>query len=503
MSRSSLWLACAVAWPITLAMPQAANAGPKDMVVVHYRLPASAYAMETADTYVLMRAGCLETLTKYAKDGRLAPSLAESWTQIDDNSWDFKIRPNVKFQDGTSLNAEAVAASLNHVLKATTPPRGFTPAEISSITIVDSMTLRISTPTAVQLLPYRLAGPSTGILSQAAYRPDGINIIGTCTGPFTIAKENPKQSLQLVRNDNYWGNKAKLTSIDFRFISDGGTRVAQLRSGEAHLVMGIPAANAQTLKSNKNLRVVTTTLPRTTKLVVNNSREPYKDVRVRQALQYAINRDEIAMGVFEGFATPAIGPFGPGQPWSYGDERAIPYDPEKAKTLLKEAGVDPAKLKLELMAYTDRAELPVLATVIQAQLKKIGVNADVKVANWPAIEPNFRAGTFDTGLLSRSAVTDMSDPSGYLIADYSCDGSYNLGKVCDPKIDKDIKDAMAIKDDAERNKRYRAIAEELQAKAVAVYLVHEQQIDGMSQRVRNFDLDQLGYYLVTEELDLE
>lgn len=496
-------VALAVMWPMALVMPHEASAGPKDMVVVHYRLPASAYAMETADTYVLMRAGCLETLTRYGKDGRLAPSLAESWSQVDDRSWDFKIRSNVKFQDGTALDAEAVAASFNHVLKATTPPRGFTPREITAVTVVDPMTVRISTSSAVQLLPYRVAGPSTGILSKAAYRGDAINILGTCTGPFTIVKENPKQSLQLVRNENYWGQKAKLASVDFRFIADGGTRVAQLRSGEAHLVMGIPAANAQTLKNSRNLKIVTTTLPRTTKLLVNNSREPFSDVRVRRALQHAINRDEIAMGVFEGFATPAIGPFGPGQPWSYGQDKAVGYDPEKAKALLKEAGIDPAKLKLELMAYTDRAELPVLAAVIQAQLKKIGVTVDVKVANWPAVEPNFRAGTYDTGLMSRSAVTDMSDPSGYLIADYSCEGSYNLGKICDPAIDKAIKEAANAKDDEERNKRYRVLAEDLQNKAVAIYLIHEQQIDGMSQRVRHFELDQMGYYLVTNELDLE
>ena len=273
--------------------------------------PAAAWAIETNDAHSLTRAGCLETLVQYTAEGELEPMLATEWSQVEPTTWEFTLRDGVTFQDGTPMDAEAVAGALSHVLEVETPARAFNADVIAGVEAADEATVRISTPKPDPLVPLRVANANAGILAPKAYEGKQIDIEGTCTGPFTVTEEVPQQSLSLEANADYWGGEVTLDSAEVRFVLDGAARATQLQSGEAHIAKSLPVANLATLEGDANLEIAQLELTRTTVMLLNNSQPPFDDPLVRQAIQSAVDTQAIVDGVYEGAAVPAVGPFGP------------------------------------------------------------------------------------------------------------------------------------------------------------------------------------------------
>ena len=464
--------------------------------------PQAGWALETDDAFVLTNAGCLEALTRRDADGALRPALAESWTRHSPTEWDFAIRPGVVFQDGTPLTAAVVSDALNALLAATAPPRAFSPKRVASVEAVGPMTVRIATPAPSVLLPARVAAPNTGILSPAAFAGATVDPVGHCTGPFEIVEYLPLQAVRLKRNDNYWGGPVSLEAGELRFIPEGSVRATQLRTGEAQISLRLPISEVIGLQSEPDIEVRSVAQARTTGLYINNAKAPLDDANVRRAIQHAIDTAAIAAAVYEGAARPAVGPFGPDDPWAPADAAAVPQDRTRARQYLTEAGVDPGSLDLVLLAYTERPELPDLAAVVQAQLGDIGIAVELKVANYATLEPDLMAGDFDMFLMSRGYLTDVADPIGFLTADYSCGGGFNLSQFCDSALDDKIDAAVATEDTQARHALYREIGGELHSRAVTVYVVHQQRNDGMAARVRNYRVHPDGHYLFTPDLAL-
>ena len=465
--------------------------------------PKSGWALETDDAIELSKAGVLESLTRVDNDIKVQPALAASWKQTAPDTWDITLREGAKFQDGTTaVDATAVTQALNHVLKAEAPPAAFSPDIIASVKAADPQTVRITTKGPDPLMPFRLASPNTGILAPAGYEGGKINPIRTATGPFVLVKEVPKQSITLERNASWWGGNVGLAGAEMRFIPDGGVRATQVRTDEAQIGVVIPISSLPEFQSASDVRVNVQSLPRTTALYLNNAKAPFNKKEVRQAIQSAIDVQSIADNVYEKAAKPAVGPFLPDEPW--GDEQAKPvaYDPDKATQLLAQAGVNPGSLQVDLWAYQERPELKDVATAIQAMLKKVGITAKIRNAEYAALEPDLLAGKFDMMLLSRNHLSAVADPAGFLQADYTCKGGYNLSHFCDPTIDKQVAQASKLADPNARYDLYRQVADKLQADAVDVFLVHEQQHDALRASVQNYRLNPVGYYYLTPDLAL-
>jgi len=472
------------------------------IVYDEFKTPSAAWAPETDDGIVLSRVGCLETLLRYEPDGTLSKYLATSWKQVKPTAWDFTLRDGVDFQDGTPMDADAVVGALQHVLDAATPARSFNPDVVSGVKAIDESTVEITTPAPDVLLPLRMASPNTGILAPKAYEGKQIDIKGTCTGPFTVVDEVPAQSLKLERNDNYWGGKPNIASAEVRFIVDGATRVTQLQTGEAQIVSAVPAVSQATLQDGGDVQLDSLQAPRTTAMLLNNSRPPFDNPLVRQALQHAIDLDSIATSVYEGGAVPASGPFSPDDPWAPAGAKAAAYDPEEAKRLFDKAGVDPSSLSFELIAYKDRPEFADLAAVIQAQLGQLGIKVKIKAGEYASFEPDLLSGEFDAALLSRGYLVDLGDPSGYLMSDYACDGSYNIAHYCDPATDAMINKAAKTEDADARDEQYAKIAEKLQSDAASVFLVDESLVTGVASDVQGFETHPLNFYVLTADLSI-
>jgi peptide/nickel transport system substrate-binding protein len=345
------------------AAPALAQAG-ATVVLAEVFGPRAGFALETDDAQILTKAGCLEMLTRVDFDGTLTPALATSWVQSTPTTWDFTLRPNVQFADGKALDAPAVVSALNRTLHAAAPARAFSPRVVSQITALDDHTVRITTPAASVLVPLRMANPNTGILSPGAFQGERINPVKACTGPFTIVEDVPRQMLKLERNAQYWGGPVGYARAEFRYVPDGQVRATMVQTGEAQIATVLPVSVLREIP--KTLDVIKTELPRTTSLYLNTAKSPFNDVRVRQAIQSAIDTTAIASSVFEGLAEPAVGPFAPGEPWAPRDAKPIQPDPNKARDLLAAAGIKPNSLKMQIWAYPERAELPDLAAVLQA-----------------------------------------------------------------------------------------------------------------------------------------
>ena len=182
--------------------------------------------------------------------------------------------------------------------------------------------------------------------------------MGTCTGPFTVTEDNSPQSAQLERNESYWGGEAKAATAEMRFVIDGEARLTQLQAGEANIVESVPPASLSGLQGDDSVEVLELQLPRTTSMLVNNSRPPFDDPVVRQALQHAVDTQAIADSIYEGAAVPAIGPFSPDDPWAPEGAEPIAVDTDEAESLFEQAGVDPNSLTFELSPTTTGPSSP-------------------------------------------------------------------------------------------------------------------------------------------------
>lgn len=473
-----------------------------NIVYAHQFAPDAGWALESDDAFILTNIGAGETLVRYDTDGSLQPSLAESWKQSSPTEWTVKLRTDVKFQDGTPMDAQSVVDALNHVLKAPTPARSFNPDTVASVKATDDSTVTITTTAPDVLLPYRLASPNTVILTSKGYSGRAVDIVGTGTGPFTVTDVNGRQSVKLERNEDYWGGEPKLATAEVRFVVDADARVTQLQAGEAQIVDSIPPSSKVTLEGDDNVEVLELQLPRTTSLLVNDSKPPFDNPKVRQALRAAIDTDAIAQSIYEGAAGPAVGPFSPDDPWAPEGAEPVSADPDEAKRLLDEAGVDPSDLSFELIAYNDRPEFADLAAVIQDQLSKIGVDVKIRAGEYASFEPALLSGDFDAALLSRGYLTDVGDPAGYLTSDFTCDGGYNIAHYCDEKTDAMIKEAVTVKDAEERYAKYAEIGAKLQDDAAGIFLVHNSAQNAISKDVHGYEIHPLGFYTLTPELSV-
>ena len=474
--------------------------GDQTIVVASRETVDNAWAVETDDAFLMSVAGIGEMLLRTNFDGDVEGYLATDWERTGDLTWEFTLREGVTFHDGTPVDAAAVVASLEHLLGVEAPARSFNPTSIAGVAAVGDNVVEVTSTEPNALIPLYLASPNTVILAAKAYAGSTIDPTEAGTGPFVLTAQNLPTSFTLTRNDNYWGGDVGLAGIDFQLIPDGSTRATLLQTGEAQIASTLPIPTIPLIQGNSELAFVPGQLARTNSLYLNNQKAPLNDIRVRQAIQAAIDVDAIANQVLEGAVAPATGPFAANAAWAPEGAAPIAYDVEKAKGLLADAGIAEGSLTLGLWTYPSRAELPDVAVAIQGMLADVGIAVEVRVADYAALEPDVLAGDFDMMILSRSYLTDINDPAGYLRADYTCEGSFNLSHFCDPAVDAQIEEAVGNEDAEARYAVYAALAERFQEEAIDVYLYNPQELAGTSAKISGFRVHPLEHFVATKDI---
>jgi peptide/nickel transport system substrate-binding protein len=399
-------LTLAAAFTLAAGLASAQTAITLGMQLEPPNLDPTAGAAAAIDEVVY--ANIFEGLTRYNPDGSVAPALAESWEISDDGTvYTFKLRPGVKFHDGTDFTADDVKFSLDRARAAdSTNAQKALFAGIADVTVVDPLTVKVT-----------LSAPNGGFLTNLAWgdavivAPESAANLATApvgTGPFKFTRWVQGDRVEIERNPDYWGPAPALEKATFKFIADPTAAFAAMMAGDVDAFPVFPAPeNLGQFSADPRFKVIVGSTEGETILALNNTDPALADVRVRQAIAHAINRQEIIDGAMFGYGTPIGTHFAPHNP-DYVDLTGISaYDPEKAKALLAEAGYGGGltlSLKLPPPTYARRG-----GEIIAAQLRAVGIETQIENLEWAQwLETVFKGKDFDLTIVSHTEPMDIN-----------------------------------------------------------------------------------------------
>ncbi|HBS84479.1 MAG TPA: ABC transporter substrate-binding protein [Halomonas campaniensis] len=453
--------------------------------------PRSGLTPLSDDAFKLSRWSTAETLIRLDASSDPQPFLATEWEQLDGHTWRFVIRDGVSFHDGTTLTVSDVVNALTAATQAAPKPRILDGVNMTIEADGDNAVI-VRTATNDPLIPNRLSSPQLAILAASAYGEDGrVNPIKAGTGPFVLTEINGTSSAHLDRFDDYWGEPAKVAGIDADYVPDGTARAAALRTGAADVIEAIPVSQVALLDPE---RVHEVPMPRTNTLYLNTESGPMTDPGLRAAVRDAIDRSAIVNTVYEGRADIAEGLLGPALAWA-SDYRA-PLEDRTTPTA-------PNGTDITLATFTDRAELPEVAVLLEQQLTRAGFNVNQEVREYAHIEADALAGEFDAFILSRATVLDSGDPVAYMFSDFACAGSFNIAQLCDPAADEALANAAMLPTGDERRQAIIEAEAAILRTDAAIPMLHERVIQGESARVSNAERDPRERALITEQTTID
>jgi peptide/nickel transport system substrate-binding protein len=445
--------------------------------------------------WYMSEAGIYETLFTYDKDMNLVPSLATGYEQVGDTEWIIHLRKNVTFHDGTPFNADAAIYSINRV-KDDPENRWYDQYNfVESISAVDDYTLKIITqepyaPTISILADVRASSMVSPSAANLSIEPMG-------TGPFKFVSYDPDVKLSLKKNENYWNGSVKADGAVVSYISQPETRALMLEGDEVDIAQAIPAQWYETMKNKAPLNVVSKDIMRTYFLFVNTARPPLDNVKVRQAINYAIDREELVRSALEGIAgTPAKSFWPSNYPWSANDElEGYSFNQEKAKELLKDAGLtwngnswlyEGKPLELTIKTYTSRPANKPSAELIAAQLENIGIKTKVETPETAAIRSDMSKGDYDLALYAYGVATN-GDPD-YFVSQQFQSNTTEAGYTRYSGIDNLILKGRTTMDHDERIEIYKEIQEQVLKDSPEIFLFYDKLLVGINDRVAGFEI---------------
>ncbi|MEL6947050.1 MAG: ABC transporter substrate-binding protein [Pseudomonadota bacterium] len=386
----------------------------------------------------IVYANVFEGLTRIGPNGAVLPALAESWTISDDGkTYTFKLRSGVLFHDGTTFESTDVKFSLERAMADdSTNAQKALFAAIDSVTATDPTTVTITLKNPAGNFLFNMGWGDAVIVAPESADTNKATPVGT--GPFKFSRWAKGSTLDLVRNDAYWGTKAKLEKATFRFISDPAAALSAMLAGDVDAFANFPAPESiPQLRADPRFKVVIGSTEGETILSTNNTRPPFNDIRVRQAIAHAIDRSAIINGAMFGLGTPIGSHFAPHHPAYVDLVGRFPYDPEKAKALLKEAGFEngiKATLKLPPPSYARRG-----GEIIAAQLRAVGIDLEIIPVEWGVWVPEvFKGKDFDLTIVSH---TEPMDIGIYGRADYYFNYDSAAFKAVMGKLDVEAEEA--------------------------------------------------------------
>ena len=377
---------------------------------------------------IFLRMGIVETLVEAGKDGNPLPALASAWTvSPDGKTWRFALRPGVKFHDGSALTADTVVKALE-VARVKPGLLGRAPIETIAADGTDTVVITLSKP-FVPLLAF-LAESRAQILAAAAYQGTDVKaIIGS--GPFKLTAVEAPQSLSVERYGDYWGVKPHIEKARYLSVSRAETRALMAESGDADYTFNLDPASRTRLAKSDAVKLLSVSIPRSVLLKVNAAHEFLKDVKAREALSLAIDREGLAEAILRYPAT-ATQLFPPSLAiWHDDDLTPLGYDVERAMSLLTGLGWAPGpdgvlvrngkRFAVTLTTYPDRPELPLIAAVLQEMLRDVGVELKINSTNSSEIPAKHQDGSLELALMARNFAL-VPDPIGTMLSDYGPQG---------------------------------------------------------------------------------
>jgi peptide/nickel transport system substrate-binding protein len=406
-------------------------------------------------------ANVFEGLTRIGPHGEVEPALAESWTVSDDGkTYIFKLHTGVKFHDGTTFDADDVKFSLDRARApdSTNAQKGLF-AAIDTVEAVDPATVKVTLKNPQGSFLYNMGWGDAVIVAPESAATNKEKPIGT--GPFKFDHWNKGSEITIVKNPDYWGEPASLDKAEFRIVPDAAAAVPALLSGDVQAFPFFPAGDAlPQIEADPRFKVVIGSTEGETILAINNKKPPFDDLKVRQAISYAIDRKAVIDGAGTGgYGIPIGSHFSPANKAYVDLTGEYPYDPAKAKELLKEAGYPDgfkATLKLPPPAYAREG-----GQVIASELRDVGIDLEIIPVEWADwLSKVFTDKDYDLTIVSH---TEPNDIDIYSRKDYY----FNYDN---PAFDKVIDALNLTSDDAKRTALYGEAQKILADDAVNAFL---------------------------------
>ena len=383
-----------------------------------------------------------DTLVEPAENLQMRPALAESWEVSDDElTWTFRLRPGVTFHDGSPLTAEDVAFSYNRIIdEELTNVDKF--SAVTSVEAPDPATVVIQVDRPVPNMLTNLGGfKGMAIVSRRNVESGEIATHPIGTGPFAFANQRSGDSITLVANPDYWDGAPDISGVRFRFISEPSTALSALQAGEIDWTDSVPPQRVQQLRNDESITLAVEPSNDYWYLALNEAREPWNDVRVRQAIAYAIDRDAIVQATSYGTAAKNQLAIPEGNPWYVPYDRYAEGGLDKARELLDEAGASPRNL--DMLVTTDYPETVTAAQIVADNLAPLGITVNIRTVDFATWLDEQNKGNFD--MLMMGWLGNI-DPDDFYYAQHHTDGTSNAQKFSDPEVDR-LLDAGRVETD--------------------------------------------------------
>ena len=404
-----------------------------------------------------------EGLLYINEEGVAKPLLAKSWKiSADAKTYTFTLQNGVVFHNGEYFNSGSVVFNFTRLsAKDSTNPRASLYKNITAVKALEKNVVQVTLSRPDANFLYNIALPDAVMVGRSSYKNNKTNPIGT--GPFVFKTSKKGYFVKLIRNPKYYGEMAKVRNIEFKFYADTGASTAALLSGgvDAFPMYG-DTLNLPVLKAQKSLSVVVGTTEGEILLVLNNEHPMLKDIRVRRALNHAIDKDAVMMVVLQGMGEKIGSHFPPHHPAYVDLSNAYPYDVKKSRALLKKAGAENLELELSVPPSYE-----VLAEILSAQLRSVGIRVTIKKMDWATwLNKVFRNKQYDISVVSHveSRDYDIYGNSGYYF------GYKNK------KIRQLLEDVYTAKTQADTYGALRNIQKKLSYDAVNVWLYQSPKI---------------------------
>ena len=440
-----------------------------------------------------------------------APQVAESWENPDPKTWIFKLRKGVKFHNGQELKAADVKYTYDTELdeKLAAPNRSFyTP--IQKVEVVDDYTVKFTLDA-----PYGpfLSYMDLGILPKAVAEKEGDkfgnNPIGT--GPFKFVSWKRGDTIELEAFADYFEGRPKLDKVLLKIVPDNSARVVALESGDLDIVQSpLSPQDVTRMQTKTGFKVTRIPAAGYTYISLNTGDPILSDVKVRQALSYLVNRQQILDTIFKGIGKVAKGPIPPGM-WAYTEDLpSYDYNTAKAAQLLDEAGWKLGSdgkrtkggqpLKLTIRTHTEDPDRRQIIEVLQAEFTKVGITADTSVIDFATMINDMTASKYQIAVIGW---LNLANPDRAMFRQFTIGGAGNYGKYNNPDVDKLIKDARTTIDQAKAKEMYITATKQVIQDAPYIFLQYQEYIIVQSAKVNGFVVNPVQYFFSLKDVTLQ
>lgn len=457
----------------------------KTLVIAHGAYPQTLDIQSQSDVFSSRPAGMIfETLMKIAPDGSYVGVLAESWEYEDDTHIVFHLRKGVKFHNGDPLTADDVKWSLIRAANSSHVSSKAAFLNTDDITVVDENTIKVGYkyPNASAYSAFSQAGLSilpSKLYADADTAEISKNPIGT--GPYKYVDCVNGESVTFVRNDEYWGEPAKIKNMVWKTITENANRTIELETGGAHFSYDVSATDIERVEGDENLELLMGPNFTIQYVCYNTQKAPLDDVRVRKALGMAVDKEAIQIAAYNGLGKTGVGPMVSTTQYATEDLDVAGFDLDAAKALLTEAGY-PDGFEIRIFTNENQARIDA-AQVVQNSWAKIGVKASVTTLEYAAYYEAVNSGEYDVCFFGW---VSNGDPDNTLYGLYhsSMIGASNYSHTDNPKVDELLEEGRKELDGAKREQIYVDLQKELVDYCPATYYWQGVNINAYSKALK-------------------